>query len=74
MSRETFFTSKHIEMAYGCSRGSLKKGYKKSERELLETEKNGNERELAEVMKKHGDFEYAMLFQKTPKFKKGKKK
>lgn len=68
-----FFENKHKSLALRMSKGQLKKEYKKSEQELLETAKSGDEKALAEVMKKHGDYEYAMLFQKTPEFKERKR-
>lgn len=64
-----FFTSKHVSLASTKSRSELKREYKKSEKELKQVAKTGNEIALSRVMKRHGVIEYAMLYQKTPNFK-----
>lgn len=69
-----FFTEEQKSLAFTMGKGELKKRYKKSEQELKEVAKTGNERNLARVMRKHGKYEYAMLFQKTPEFKQGRKR
>lgn len=68
-----FFSDSQKVLACAESRRELRKKYKKSERELLETAKTGDENALARVMRKHGAYEYALLFQKTPEFKRRSK-
>ena len=68
-----FFTDLHKKLAYDNSPLSLMRKYKKSERVLKSVAKSGNEFELSRVMKLHGYYEYALLFQKTPEFLKGRK-
>lgn len=67
-----FFDSYQIYLAESCSAKQLRKEYKRSERDLKRVAKTGDVEYLAGVMKEHGDFEYAMLYQKTPEFKKNR--
>lgn len=70
----TFFTDYQKDLAHCNSAKCLRKAYKKSERDLKKVARCGDEQNLVKVMKQHGDIEYAMLFQKTPEFKKGVRK
>ncbi len=65
-----FFSENQRKMAYKYTAGQLKKMYKLSEKDLKIVAEKGNEKYLEKVMERHRDVEYAMLFQKTPEFKK----
>ena len=70
----SFFSFNEKSLAKKHSQKTLSKMYKESEAALAKAALNGDISALNKAMKKHHAAEYSLLYQKTPKFKKGKEK
>ena len=69
-----FFKNKEKKLACKSTYSDLKKGYARTERQLVNVAKTGDDKALKKAMSAHHDYEYAMLYRNTPEFKKKCKK
>lgn len=69
-----FFDKKQKELSRKSTYAELLRGYKTSEKALERAARTGDDRELHTAMSKHQQYEYALLYRKTPEYKRCKKK
>ena len=64
------YSRKQKQIAKCTNRTDLQKAYEMSERNLERLAKTGSVNDLNCAMKQHQTFEYALLYQRSPEFKK----